>query len=99
MKPLYFVLLWIALTTATCSKKNNDKEKDTYGYFSKHLRADMTYDELLQTFGQWDTQMGSGIHIYAYHLSDGTSIWIGYADKIIYARHQSKDGELLHTII
>ena len=42
---------------------------------------------------------GSGIHVYVYKLQDGIEIWIGYTDRIMYARHMSTNGQLLHTLI
>jgi hypothetical protein len=54
------------------------------------------------TFGEPDGDLGSGIHIYYYNLDDGTCIWIGFADRIIYARHMSNNtasGQLLHTLL
>jgi hypothetical protein len=50
-------------------------------------------------FGAPDRDIGSGIHIYVYDLSDGTKVYIGYTDKIMYARHMSSSGQVLHNLI
>ena len=61
------------------------------------------YADIVATFGIPDGEKGSGIHIYYYILEGGTSIRIGYADKIIYARHMSSGdsgtAQILHTLI
>ena len=59
----------------------------------------MTMNQVKYVFGEPDADNGSGIHIYIYRLSDATEIWIGYTDKIIYARHLDSNQKLLHTII
>lgn len=51
------------------------------------------------TFKKYDSDRGSGIHIYVYKLRDSTEILIGYTDRILYARHVDANGQLLHTII
>ena len=99
-------LLSILLTTllfAACSKDddntNNNDQKDTMQYFDANLKADMKYEDLVNLFGQPDGDLGSGIHIYYYNLNDGSRIVIGYADKILYARHVSANGQAVHNII
>ena len=92
------MLVW-SLVITSCSKDKNDSQKKTFEYFNTHLKADMSYTAILNEFGQPDKDIGSGIHIYVYGLADSTEIWIGYADKIIYARHVDKNQQVLHTII
>ena len=99
-KPVLFLSLFLLLATA-CLKKstNDDPQPDTIGYFTQHLQAGMNYSAIVTAFGDPDSDIGSGIHIYVYNLSDGTAVWIGYNGSIMYARHMSSTGQLLHTII
>jgi hypothetical protein len=59
----------------------------------------MNYKDLKLIFGLPDEDIGSGIHIYVYHLDDGTKIVIGYTDYIHNARHLDKDENLLHSLV
>ena len=97
MKQLLIFLLSITLLSASCLK--NETEKRTFEYFNTHLKSQMKFNDIKETFGEPDEDKGSGIHMYVYKLKDGTSIWIGYTDKILYARHRGINGEVLHTII
>lgn len=100
-KVLLSIVLSSLLFTA-CSKdddNNSTNDKDTAAYFNANLRADMKYDEMVTTFGAPDGDLGSGIHIYYYDLNDGSRIVIGYTDKIMYARHVSTSGQVIHNII
>ena len=95
---LFFIL---AFSISSCSKKN-EISKDSYEYFSKNLNPSMSYADIVATFGNPAGDLGSGIHIYYYNLKDGTSIWIGYTNQILYARHMSSSNSnalLLDTII
>jgi hypothetical protein len=95
------LLAFLALSFSNCSKKN-EVSKDSYEYFSANLKSSMSYADIIASFGNPDRDLGSGIHIYVYELKDGTGIWIGYTDRILYARHMSSThsgAQLLHTII
>jgi hypothetical protein len=96
-----FALLVILFTsiTVSCSKKQSGHTRDTYEYFKTHLTADMNYAGLKTTFGDPSDDKGSGIHIYVYVLNDGTEIWIGFIDKILYANHMDSNHQLLHILI
>jgi len=59
----------------------------------------MVYADLVNKFGEPDEDIGSGIHIYVYRLSDSTAIIIGYTDKILYAKHVDSNQQVLHIII
>jgi len=89
----------ILLIAMSCSKKQDQVAQDTFEYFKTHLTASMDYAGLKTTFGDPDDDIGSGIHIYVYVLNDATEIWIGYTDKILYARHMDSNHQLLHVII
>jgi hypothetical protein len=71
----------------------------SYEYFRDNISSGMNYNDLVAKFGTPSRDAGSGIHIYVYQLSDGTEIWIGYVNKIIYARHVDSQRNILHTII
>ena len=99
MTKIIFFLFISSFVFLACNKNNSQDNKDSYSYFSKELKADMDYNSIVNKFGQPDEDKGSGIHIYVYKLQDGTEVWIGYADRIMYARHMSSNGQLLHTLI
>ena len=83
----------------SCTNENNlIKRELTYSDFENNLKIDMTYDSIVAKFGHPLKDLGSGIHIYVYQLTDATEIWIGYTDKILYARHMDKNGQLLENI-
>lgn len=95
------IILLFALNISlavSCSKAENS-DKDSFQYFQTHLKPDMKYDAIVDQFGTPNGDIGSGIHIYVYNLSDGTSIRIGYTDKILYARHVDANDNILHTLI
>jgi hypothetical protein len=96
---LTILLSGMLLTACKKNNYNNTIIKGTIEYFNANLKAEMKYDEMVNLFGQPDGDLGSGIHIYSYKLSDGSSVLIGYVDKILYARHVSQSGQVLHTII
>ncbi|HEX5171451.1 MAG TPA: hypothetical protein VFW11_19875 [Cyclobacteriaceae bacterium] len=93
--PLFFFLL--LLINVACSE--DESANLSYETFEEHLRTEMTYGQLVLHFGKPFADVGSGIHIYEYHLDDQTKIFIGYTDQILYARHVSADGRLLHELI
>ena len=96
---LLLLILFTVTILASCSKKQTVAQADTVEYFKLHLKADMNYAAIAQRFGQPDADKGSGIHIYVYQLKDGTAIWIGYTDKILYARHMDSNDRLIATLI
>jgi hypothetical protein len=71
----------------------------TYFYFREHLKSAMNFNDIVAKFGKPAKDIGSGIHIYVYPLADGTEIWIGYAGKILYAKHVDKNGQIIDSII
>ncbi|OQP58395.1 hypothetical protein A4R26_02755 [Niastella populi] len=98
---MFLAILLTGMLTTACSKDTREEptDKETIEYFNYNLKADLTYDDLVNLFGVPDGDIGSGIHIYVYDLKDGTKVYIGYSDKIMYARHMSSGGQLLHNII
>lgn len=99
MKRLLFLAVFAFALSAGCSKKEKEPEVRTVEYFTLHLTAAMNYSDITQTFGQPDADKGSGIHIYVYNLKDGTFVWIGYTDKILYARHMDSNNQLIATLL
>lgn len=93
------LLIMIMIALSCSGDKDLNADGLSYTDFEKNLKADMTYDMMLETFGQPASDIGSGIHIYVYILADSTEIWIGYTDKILYARHMDINQQVLHTII
>ena len=98
MKKYLFVFL-LTCVLASCSDKNTEVPKRSLEYFTTWLKPDMKFNELTTRFGPPDADRGSGIHIYMYKLIDGTSIVIGFADRILYARHVDANDQVLHTIL
>ena len=96
---IYFFAFFLVIFIA-CKKENElSKPELTYAYFKDNLKSDMTYNSIVTKFGEPSKDIGSGIHIYVFQLSDSTQIWIGYADKIYYACHMDKDQKLIKDII
>ena len=83
MKILLFLLL--CMVAVSC-EEDSGLNRDSIEYFQKYLKGDMKYSEMKLIFGEPDADIGSGIHIYVYHLDDGTKVTIGYTDRIIYAK-------------
>lgn len=99
MRRLLLLILFAFTLSTGCSKKEKGTETGTVEYFKQHLTADMNYATITKTFGQPNADKGSGVHIYVYGLKDGTSIWIGYADKILYARQMDSNNQLIATLL
>ncbi|MDH5366796.1 MAG: hypothetical protein OEW67_07405 [Cyclobacteriaceae bacterium] len=93
------LLLIVILGFFGCSEENINTTPLTYDHFQNNLKPEMNYTALVDFFGEPTKDIGSGIHIYVYELSDSTEIWIGYVDEILYARHLDEKGQLLDTII
>lgn len=97
-RAIIFIPIVILLLVA-CSKRNEGVKPLTYNDFKISLTSQMDYVAIVKKFGLPNKDIGSGIHIYVYELSDSTEVWIGYTDKILYARHVDKHQHLLDTII
>ncbi len=90
---LLSVLLFISCT------EENAANADSVDYFGRHLRADMTFRDIVKAFGEPDADIGSGIHIYVYILEDSTEIRIGFTDRIHYATHLDRDHQVLKILM
>jgi hypothetical protein len=99
MKKIIVCISIAVFLFAGCTKSTEDKKSLTYSDFVVSLNAGMDYNAIVAKFGEPTKDIGSGIHIYVYQLSDLTEIWIGYVDRIIYARHVDVNQQVLHIII
>jgi len=50
----------------------------------QQLKQGMSQEQLYKLAGPPDKDIGSGIHIYIYRLTDKTEVWVGCTDKILY---------------
>lgn len=99
MKNLLYMLSFSFLLMLGCGKEPDSKKTLTYNDFKTTLTVTMTYPDIVQRYGEPTKDTGSGIHIYVYVLDDLTEVWIGFTDKILYARHMSSSGQFIETII
>jgi hypothetical protein len=62
----------------------------------RFLKKGMSYKEVISWVGEADRDVGSGIHIMVYDLDDGTFVGLGFPDfqRLVYAKHQPKDGNV-----
>lgn len=98
--PFCILLLFFCLSFSCEKQQPVEKSKQlTWEDFRDFLRKDTKYQEMVAKFGEPDRDAGSGIHIYVWVLDDSTEIWIGYVDKIIYARHVDKEHSVLHVLL
>ena len=97
IKKPFVILLTLVLIAASCDEP--DPHRETLEYFQLYLTPEMKFDNLRKTFGDPDSDIGSGIHIYIYNLSDGTKIQIGYTDRILYANQLDERDQLLLSLI
>jgi hypothetical protein len=95
---LFVILLAMTSLIVSCDDDEPEHDIDSIEHFH-HLKAEMKYDDITRTFGEPDDDIGSGIHIYVYNLTDGTKVKIGFTDKILYALHVDKNDVLLETLI
>ena len=91
----FFLVVFCSCVTEIDSTKHGLKYSD----FENKLKPDMTYNSIVAIFGVPLKDIGSGIHIYVYQLADSSEIWIGYSDKILYARHMDKNGQIIENLI
>jgi hypothetical protein len=99
-KTYFLTFLVVFAISVSCTKDSKSaKEGLNYSDFEKSLKAEMTYNTIVSIFGEPDSDIGSGIHIYVYRLIDSTEVWIGYTDKILYARHVDNEQQFIGTLI
>lgn len=93
----YFLSFFLGLFCYSCFQESSVKG-NTYSEFSEKLKPGMTYEEIVQQFGEPLKDIGSGLHIYVYPLSDSTAIWIGYSDKIMYTIQVDKQQKVIKKL-
>ena len=87
MLRLCFIFLFALLLLPGCQKEDPVKQEHGFEDFQKELKVGMNYSDIIMKFGDPDKEIGSGIHIYVYELSDSSEVWIGYTNKIEYIKH------------
>ena len=96
----YVLYISILLLVLSCNKESNlYSDGLTLSDFENNLKPSMTYETIVGKFGAPFADIGSGIHIYVYKLTDSTEVWIGYTDKILYARQMDSNGQLLKSLL
>jgi hypothetical protein len=60
----------------------------------KNVNLGTPYSEIEKKFGKPDQDIGSGIHIFTYTLSDSSQVWLGFADlnSLLYIKHRLNNG-------
>jgi len=100
MKNKIYLLAFFLVVFTSCKKDKDLTEQGiTYSDFKNNLKLDMNYNSIVAKFGEPTKDIGSGIHIYVYQLADSTEVWIGYTDKILYARHVDQNRQIIEIII
>lgn len=100
MKNGIWLTVFFLMIFMSCTKESSTvTDKNTYSYFASNLTSDMNYDAIVAKFGEPSKDIGSGIYIYVYILDDATEIWVGYAGKILYAKHMDKNQRLMDNLI
>jgi len=93
MKKIFLNLTLICLGFFTINA-----QELTFDFFKSNLKKEMDNKTVVETFGQPDSDIGSGIYIYVYNLSDSTSMIIGCTNIVLYANHYDKYGDLIHLL-
>lgn len=97
MKPVLNTLIFILLGIPSMAQTTNKSR--TFDFFKSNLKKEMDHKTVVKTFGEPESDLGSGIYIYKYTLCDSSTMIIGCTRNIAYAKHYSKSGELLDTLI
>jgi hypothetical protein len=64
----------------------------------QQLKKGMPQSEFLKRVGSPEADIGSGISIYVYPLNDGSKVWVGCTDTLMYVDHILKDGSRIRLI-
>jgi hypothetical protein len=83
---LCFIFLFALLLLSGCQKEDSVKKEFTFEDFQRELKVGMDYSDIILKFGDPVKEIGSGLHIYVYELSDSSEVWIGYTNKIEYIK-------------
>lgn len=99
MKVRIYLFAFILIIVVFCSKRSHSpKEALSFSDFANNLSFEMSYHSIVATFGEPSMDLGSGIHIYVYQLVDSTELWIGYANKVLYAIHMDKNQQIIDSL-
>ena len=98
MKRIAYLLFCAAILFSSCND-DDDIDRNSIAYFQQNISEEMTLREVKSTFGRPDEDVGSGIHVFLYHLDDGTTVVIGVTDTVLYARQVDGNGNLLIELI
>lgn len=64
----------------------------------KKLKKGMPVEQVLKELGKPDQDLGSGIHIYSYGLSDNSTMRLGCTNVLLYVDHIQKNGKTIRLI-
>ncbi len=67
-------------------------------WFAQRVDERMTEGDVRAVFGPPDRDIGGDVHIFVYLLEDGSEVWIGLADRVLYARNVDSDGNLIEVL-
>jgi hypothetical protein len=109
---LFTVFLFLSACNAQDAKQNiatENIQQDESNYASakrtlkifEAIKKGMTYAQIEEIAGKPDTNIGSGIYIFVYKLSEGSEVWIGFAnlDKpLLYVKHMLIDGSRVDVL-
>ena len=59
------------------------------------IKVGTSYAEVEKQFGKPDKEIGSGLHIPVYILSDGSEVMLGFAENLLYIKHRLNDGKII----
>ncbi len=89
---LFLLLNLLSLSSSALASDNSKSEghvptkKCTLENFQL-LKVGTDTKAVFREFGEPLKDIGSGIHIYQYKLDDGSMIWVGCVDKVMYVDH------------
>jgi len=72
--------------TSELKEHTSEVRKHTLENF-RLVKKGTPIEEVFKDFGKPEKDIGSGIHIYVYGLDDGSKVWIGCVEKVIYVSH------------
>lgn len=97
---LFVIVISVIFVISLASTMYNPPgNKATIDDFRKVLSESPDIDTIFDKFGEPDSDIGSGIHIYVYKLDDSTEIRIGYAGTFVYVQHVDSNGTVLEQLI
>ncbi|MFC1936132.1 hypothetical protein ACFLYP_00540 [Chloroflexota bacterium] len=94
---LYVFGLMTILMLTSCTLTNHIPDNNNGGRTLKDfdfLELGMSYEEIKARVGPYDQDVGFGIHILAYELSDGSVLLLGFSflDHLDYVKLLTPDG-------